>query len=142
MCVSDGSSYVRASDLILALVLHHDEEAVLTAVAIALDAGVPTKTHILNLLQRLLDGKPVTTPPVTAPQALRLVSEPMANVERYDALRGEARHAPLSRHRRNRCDAARLENARQGAGPNRPHSHGAPRLLSGSSATPYTPQRK
>src|SRR3546814_5084788 len=33
---------------ILALVLHHDEEAVLTAVAMALDAGVPTKTHILN----------------------------------------------------------------------------------------------
>src|SRR3546814_6060182 len=47
---------------ILALVLHHDEEAVLTAVAMALDAGVPTKTHILNLLHRLLDGKPVTTP--------------------------------------------------------------------------------
>src|SRR3546814_10844615 len=81
---------------ILALVLHHDEEAVLTAVAMALDAGVPTKTHILNLLHRLLDGKPVTTPPVTAPQALRLVSEPMANVERYDALRGEARHASRS----------------------------------------------
>jgi len=78
---------------ILALVLHHDEEAVLTAVTMALDVGVPTKTHILNLLHRLLDGKPVTTPPVTAPQALRLVSEPMANVERYDALRGEARHA-------------------------------------------------
>src|SRR3546814_15108131 len=40
---------------ILALVLHHDEEAVLTAVAMALDAGVPTKTHILNLLHRRLD---------------------------------------------------------------------------------------
>ena len=78
---------------ILALVLHHDEQAVLTAVAMALDGGVPTKTHILNLLHRLLDGKPVTTPPVTAPQALRLVSEPVANVERYDALRQENRHA-------------------------------------------------
>ncbi len=78
---------------IMALVLHHDEEAVLTAVAMALDAGVPTKTHILNLLHRLLDGKPLTTPPVTAPQALRLVSEPLANVERYDALRWENRHA-------------------------------------------------
>ena len=78
---------------ILALVLHHDEQIVLTAVAMALEAGVPTKTHILNLLHRLLDGKPLTTPPVTAPQALRLVSEPMANVERYDALRGENRHA-------------------------------------------------
>jgi hypothetical protein len=78
---------------ILALVLHHDEEVVLMAVTMALEAGVPTKTHILNLLHRLLDGKPLTTPPVTAPQALRLVSEPMANVERYDALRGENRHA-------------------------------------------------
>lgn len=78
---------------ILALILHHDEEAVLTAVAMALDTGVPTKTHILNLLHRLLDGKPVATPPVTAPQALKLVSEPMANVERYDALRQENRHA-------------------------------------------------
>ena len=48
-----------------------------------LDAGVPTKTHILNLLHRLLYGKPLTTPPVTAPQALRLVREPLANVERY-----------------------------------------------------------
>lgn len=78
---------------ILALVLHHDEDAVLTAIAMALDAGVPTKTHILNLLHRLLDGKSGTAPPVTAPQALRLVSEPIANVERYDALRGEVRHA-------------------------------------------------
>jgi transposase len=78
---------------ILSLVLHHDEQAVLTAVQQALEIGVPTKTHILNLLHRLLDGKPTSTPPVTAPQALRLVSEPMANVERYDALRREARHA-------------------------------------------------
>jgi transposase len=78
---------------ILALVLHHDEQAVLTAVTMALESGAPGKTHILNLLNRLLDGKPVTTPPVTAPQALRLVREPMANVERYDSLRGETRHA-------------------------------------------------
>jgi len=45
------------------------------------------------LLHRLIDGKPLATPPITAPQALRLVSEPLANVERYDALRGENRHA-------------------------------------------------
>jgi transposase len=80
---------------ILALVLQHDEEAVLTAVAMALEAGVATKTHVLNLLHRLVDGKPISTPPVTAPQALRLASEPQANVDRYDALRsaGETRHA-------------------------------------------------
>ena len=34
---------------ILALVLQHDEEAVLCAVEMALEAGVPTKTHVLNL---------------------------------------------------------------------------------------------
>jgi hypothetical protein len=35
------------------------------------------------------------TPPINAPQALALTTEPQANVERYDALRkaGEARHA-------------------------------------------------
>lgn len=78
---------------ILALVLHHDEQAVISAVSMALEAGVPTKTHILNLLHRLLDGKPLTTPPVTAPQALRLVSEPIANVERYDGSGSPARTA-------------------------------------------------
>ena len=39
---------------ILSLVLHHDEQAVLCAVELALEAGVPTKTHVLNLLHRWL----------------------------------------------------------------------------------------
>ena len=80
---------------ILALVLQHDEQAVLTAVELALEAGAPTKTHILNLLHRLVDGKPTDTPPIRAPQALTLTTEPQANVERYDALRKvrEVRHA-------------------------------------------------
>ncbi len=74
---------------ILALVLHHDEEAVLCAVELALNAGAPTKTHILNLLHRLIDGKSPVTSTVEAPQALTLSQEPRADVERYDALRGE-----------------------------------------------------
>src|SRR6202522_3455730 len=80
---------------ILALVLQHDEQAVLTAVELALEAGAPTKTHILNVLHRLIDGQPVDPPAVKAPQALALTTEPQANVERYDALRRlrEARHA-------------------------------------------------
>lgn len=80
---------------ILALVLQHDEQAVLSAVEMALEAGVPTKTHVLNLLHRLVDGKPATPPTVHAPQALALANEPKANVERYDALRktAEVRHA-------------------------------------------------
>ena len=80
---------------ILSLVLQHDEQVVLTAVEMALQAGVPTKVHILNLLHGLVDGKPITAPVVDAPQALSLVKEPQANVERYDALRQvrEVRHA-------------------------------------------------
>jgi transposase len=80
---------------ILALVLQHDEQAVLAAVEMALEAGVPTKTHVLNLLHRLVDNKPSLPPAVDAPQALTLTNEPEANVERYDALRksAEVRHA-------------------------------------------------
>jgi len=68
-------------------VLQHDEQAVLAAVELALEAGVPTKMHVINLLHRLVDGKTVAPPPVTAPQALQLINEPEANVLRYDALR-------------------------------------------------------
>jgi hypothetical protein len=81
---------------VLALVLHHDEQAVLAAVEMALAAGVPTKTHVLNLLHRLVDGKVVGGPPLNTPQALILCREPKANVERYDGLRAQiagGRHA-------------------------------------------------
>lgn len=81
---------------VLALVLHHDEQAVLTAVEMALAAGVPTKTHVvLNLLHGCRwqggYGRPLDTP-----QALMLRREPKANVERYDGLRAQiagGRHA-------------------------------------------------
>ncbi len=70
---------------ILALVLHHDEQAVLSAVELALESGAASKQHVLNLLSRLVQsGAP---PPVTAPQALTLEVEPQANVSRYDGLR-------------------------------------------------------
>jgi len=80
---------------ILALVLQHDEQAVLAAVELALEAGAPTKTHILNLLHRLVDGKPIDAPSVKPPNALTLTIEPQANLERYDTLHEarEARHA-------------------------------------------------
>ena len=80
---------------ILSLVLHHDEQAVLCAVELALGAGVPTKTHVLNLLHRLLDGKPTDQPDVNPPAALSLSKEPEANVARYDGLRTRkgTRHA-------------------------------------------------
>jgi hypothetical protein len=69
---------------ILALVLQHDEQAVLTAVELALEAGA--KTHILNVLHRLIDGKPIDPSAVNPPNALTL-TEPQSNAERYDALR-------------------------------------------------------
>lgn len=46
---------------ILPLVLQHDENSVLVAVEMALAAGVPTRTHVLNLLHRLIDGKTANT---------------------------------------------------------------------------------
>lgn len=80
---------------ILSLVLHHDEQVVLRAVDMALQAGVPTKTHVLNLLHRLVDGTPTDQPDVTPPSRLVLTKEPEANVARYDGLRtsGGKRHA-------------------------------------------------
>ena len=80
---------------ILALVLHHDEQAVLVAVEMALAEGVATKTHVLNLLHRLIDGKTSGGPGIDTPQALVLRHEPKANVERYDDLRAQIgdRHA-------------------------------------------------
>jgi hypothetical protein len=79
---------------ILSLVLQHDERAVLCAVELALEAGAPTKTHILNILHRLVDGKAPGGPIIDAPQALSLRQEPRADVDRYDTLRGKAvRHA-------------------------------------------------
>lgn len=81
---------------ILALVLQHDEQAVLTAVELALSDGVATKTHVLNILHRLIDGRATDSPIIDTPQALLLRREPKANVERYDDLRARrtgGRHA-------------------------------------------------
>ncbi len=81
----DGGDRVMVD--ILSLVLHHDEGAVLRAVELALEAGVPTKTHILNLLHRLIDPKQTDHPEIDPPDALALETAPKANVDRYDDLR-------------------------------------------------------
>jgi hypothetical protein len=70
---------------ILALVLLHDEQSVITAVELAIEAGTPSKQIILNTLSRLLDSSPA--PLIEAPQALSLEIEPMADFSRYDRLR-------------------------------------------------------
>ena len=76
------------------------EQAVLAAVEMAIEASVPTKTHVLNLLHRLIDGKTTGGPGIDTPQALTLQREPKANVERYDGLRAQiagGRRASCSR---------------------------------------------
>ena len=70
---------------ILSLLLHHDEHSVLTAIALALEAGVPSKAHIINVLSRLTE--PVPPGLVETPAGLMLRLEPTANVGRYDRLR-------------------------------------------------------
>ena len=54
------------------------EQAVLAAVELALRLAPPTKTHILNVLHRLVDGKPIDPPAVKPPSALTLTAEPRA----------------------------------------------------------------
>jgi hypothetical protein len=71
---------------ILSLVLHHDEEAVLCAVELALDSGAVSKEHVLNLLRRLIEAEAPAL--IDAPDRLTLLEEPEANVTRYDHLRG------------------------------------------------------
>lgn len=83
---------------IMALVLHHDEQAVLTAVELALEAGLASKTQVLNVLHRLLDAEPIAPAPVTALQALRLVNEPKADVLRLRHAQGPHMAASRSRN--------------------------------------------
>lgn len=71
---------------ILALALQHDERLVEQAMSEAIEAGVLTKTHILNRLSRLLD--PPRPALLATPAALIMHDEPIANTARYDHLRG------------------------------------------------------
>ena len=74
---------------ILALVLLHDEALVEQAVTAALEVEQPSKQHVLNCLGRLSDEP--RPQPTTAPPALKLVTEPVADTRRYDRLRGGKR---------------------------------------------------
>ncbi len=70
---------------ILALVLLHDEALVEQAVTQALEVESPSKQHVLNCLSRL--GEAPKPKPSATPPALKLVTEPTANTDRYDRLR-------------------------------------------------------
>jgi hypothetical protein len=70
---------------VLALVLLHDESLVEQAIVEALKVDRPSKQHVMNCLSRISDApqpKPSLPPPT-----LKLVTEPMANTQRYDRLR-------------------------------------------------------
>jgi hypothetical protein len=75
---------------ILALVLHYDESLVEQAVNEALRCGCPSKQQVINCLNRLTHQPP--SEPLSTPPNLILNEEPLANTQRYDALR-EVRHA-------------------------------------------------
>ena len=70
---------------VLALVLLHDESLVEQAVAEALKVEAPSKQHVLNCLSRISD-RPRPKPSLPPP-ALKLVTEPVADTDRYDRLR-------------------------------------------------------
>jgi hypothetical protein len=57
-------------------------------VELALEAGAVSKEHVLNLLRRLTEAE--APPPIDTPTRLTLLEEPVANVTRYDHLRGAA----------------------------------------------------
>jgi transposase len=70
---------------ILALVLQYDEDKVEQAIVLALKNGSPSKQHVINCLNRLLD-KPRPALMKQRPE-LKLVEEPKADTGRYDQLR-------------------------------------------------------
>ncbi len=70
---------------VLALVLLHDEALVEQAIAEALKVESPSKQHVLNCLSRISEQP--RPKPTAAPPALKLVTEPAADTDRYDRLR-------------------------------------------------------
>ena len=62
----------------------HGLEAVLVAVELVLESGMPSGEHVLNVLARL--SAPLTQV-MTLVTALALDEEPKADVLRYDSLR-------------------------------------------------------
>ncbi len=63
-------------------------EAVLVAVELVLESGRPSAEHVLNVLARLQEGPP----PQAVETSLTVKAEPVADPQRYDALREEVSH--------------------------------------------------
>jgi transposase len=79
----------RVMAQVLAAVPTHGLEAVLVAVELVLESGAPNGEHVLNVLARLSAAD--VRPDVVA-TALTLRQEPVANLDRYEALREETFH--------------------------------------------------
>ena len=79
---------------VLAAVPIHGLEAVLVAVELALEAGKLSGEHVLNVLARLNSNadqarlSDALASELTQGWRLQLREEPLANVDRYDDLRG------------------------------------------------------
>jgi hypothetical protein len=67
---------------VLAAIPAHGLEAVLVAVELVLESGVPSVEHVLNVLARLNQ----TPPPAQVETSLKLTEEPLADTSRYDSL--------------------------------------------------------
>ncbi len=83
----EGGDRVMAQ--VLAAVPVHGLEAVLVAVELALESGMTSGEHVLNVLARL---KTQATPGELIEVPFLLGEEPIADVHRYDALREDISH--------------------------------------------------
>jgi len=60
----------------------HGLEAVLVAVELVLESGVPSVEHVINVLARLHQSQL----PAQVETSLKLTEEPLADTSRYDSL--------------------------------------------------------
>lgn len=72
----------RTMARVLAAVPAHGLEAVLVAVELVLESGVPSVEHVINVLARLNQSQL----PAQVETSLKLTEEPLANTSRYDSL--------------------------------------------------------
>jgi transposase len=80
----------RVMASVLATVPTHGLDAVLVAVELVLESGVPSAEHVLNMLTRLHQQEV----PAQVETSLTLTEEPLADTARYDSLNaGEVFHA-------------------------------------------------
>ena len=82
----DGGDRVMAQ--VLSAVPAFGLEAVLVAVDLVLESGRPSAEHVLNVLARLREGPP----PQSVETSLNVATAPIADPQRYDALRTEVGH--------------------------------------------------